>query len=845
MRDENTRIAHIRGDGSVDTAFAPDLTGSIVSLAFAGPSLVVMGDVAAGSTRGLVVVDAATGQVQPWTPLLPGVNPRALDAVATDGVVYLLWDDAQSSHVTAFDGGNGLIAWTADLAGGVPAVPNYQGTFNLPGGDIAVAGSRLVVGLNRLFAIDRATGQVDPAWGAGQTGNAVVFALRVHGGVVYIGGAILSWAGQPRQGLAAVDLASGDLLPWAPLASRDVTALEVSAAGTVFVGGPGLGAHTIAGQPWSGIAAIDAAGQVTSWVAQPTFQRVITMAMSSTGTLIAGTSLVTTASVQRPGIAAFDAATGRLLPPVPLPLAVAGAPIDDLLAAGETLFIAFGGESPSVWALDWKSAGNATMMSAGGWPLRFGGADTQWVYVNIAGVGARRFGLTTRQLDPHWRANGFAVVSASPRVVAVRDGHPAVLDTLTGTAVSTFPAADETVVDGDTLYQLVQIGPNIQRKVTATDIRYGIPVTAPAVTGRLVTLTVADGRLFFGGSDITTPSGSRTGVVETDRNGVPTSWSGYAPHAGPLAPGIVGLVHPFGRQLAVVSSAGFWNTRVAMFDLRGATSPSALRSTDAGSSLEFTWDPGVRAAPGTFVLEAGYAAGATVAQVPVGSATTFTAPGPIPGTVFVRVRDAGTAEVSNEIVVGCLAPAPPTRLTADLTAAGVVLTWAPSSRTTTYTLAAGTASRGRDIGTLTVPVTQTSLTTPAPPGTYFLRVRANNACGTSPESGEVFFTVGSGVPTPDPPANLTVSVSGSAVSLWWLLQDPAYAAEYVLEVGSSAGQADLGQFRIPRVIGSRNGVPMATFAAQGVPPGTYYLRVRVVNAAGASAPSNEVIASVR
>ncbi len=852
VRGENTRLAHVRGDGSLDTGFTPSVTEPIVSLTFAGPSLVVLNDVMAAPQRRVIVVDAATGQERPWTPQLPSADPRPLQAVATAGLVYLLWDDALMSHVTAFDGGNGAVAWTADLAGRVPPPVNYRIGLNLPGGAMVVAGGRLIVGLDRLAAIDRATGLVDPAWGAGQAGNALVFALRVHGAVVYVGGAFSSWAGQPRNSLAAVDLTTGALVPWAPMASADVYALEVSPDGTVFVGSPSEGATSIAGQPWTGIAALDPAGAVTAWKAQPLFTRVVTMAMSSTGTLIAGTSLVTMTSTARSNLATFDATTGALLPAIP----AFGDPDDyvgDLLGVGATLFVSLhnGTGSGSLWAGDARGT-TAPALVGNGLAMRFAGADANSVYVNHRFIPfaprSRRVNLASLQFDDTWNSNGYEIVAASPRLIGMQGTSVAELDLVTGASRRsvTLPAAPEQVaVDGGTVYALTPGTTSpILMNTSAIDFGTGTAVSAPAVSGRIVTLAVADGRLFFGGSDISTASGARVGLVEVDRRGVATPWNPRFGQSGPFAPGIVTRVIPLGRQLAAIGSADIWNTRVAVFDLQGATAPSALRSTDAGSSLEFTWDPGVRTVPGSFVLEAGYGPGTTAAQVAVGSSTTFTAPGPIPGPVFVRVRDAATAELSNEIVVGCLAPAPPTTLTATVTPAGVALSWAPASRATSYTLAAGTTAHGREIGTLTLPAAQTSFATPAPPGTYFLRVRANNACGSSPESGEVFFTVGSGAATPTAPTNLVAAVSGSRVTLQWALQNVEEAREYVLEVGQGAGLADLGAFLIPRVIVSPTGSPRATFSAANVPPGTYYLRVRAVNAAGAGPPSADVVVTV-
>jgi hypothetical protein len=53
--------------------------------------------------------------------------------------------------------------------------------------------------------------------------------------------------------------------------------------------------------------------------------------------------------------------------------------------------------------------------------------------------------------------------------------------------------------------------------------------------------------------------------------------------------------------------------------------------------------------------------------------------------------------------------------------------------------------------------------------------------------------------------------------------------------GRSAGASDVGSFSV----GSTT-----TFSASGVASGTYYVRIVAINAAGTSAPSNEVVVVV-
>ena len=60
---------------------------------------------------------------------------------------------------------------------------------------------------------------------------------------------------------------------------------------------------------------------------------------------------------------------------------------------------------------------------------------------------------------------------------------------------------------------------------------------------------------------------------------------------------------------------------------------------------------------------------------------------------------------------------------------------------TTYVIEAGSGPGLNDQGTYVVPATQTSFGRPTPNGSYYGRVFARNACGTSPASNEVQFSV--------------------------------------------------------------------------------------------------------
>ena len=60
---------------------------------------------------------------------------------------------------------------------------------------------------------------------------------------------------------------------------------------------------------------------------------------------------------------------------------------------------------------------------------------------------------------------------------------------------------------------------------------------------------------------------------------------------------------------------------------------------------------------------------------------------------------------------------------------------------TTYVIEAGSTPGANNQGTFVTPGTATSFQRQAPAGTYYVRMFARNACGTSPASPEMVVTV--------------------------------------------------------------------------------------------------------
>ena len=175
-------------------------------------------------------------------------------------------------------------------------------------------------------------------------------------------------------------------------------------------------------------------------------------------------------------------------------------------------------------------------------------------------------------------------------------------------------------------------------------------------------------------------------------------------------------------------------------------------------------------------------------------------------------------------------PVPPANLRAVVVGQTVTLSWTASLDAQAYVLQAGSASGASDIFSGAVG-NITTLTAAVPTGTYYIRVISVNGGVQGPASEEITFTAGNPACTTAPPvpASHTATVGGVTVDLGWA-SSPG-ASSYVLEAGTAPSVANLASLDL----GGRT-----TFTA-AVPAGTYYTRVRAVNACGSSLPSNEVI----
>lgn len=187
-----------------------------------------------------------------------------------------------------------------------------------------------------------------------------------------------------------------------------------------------------------------------------------------------------------------------------------------------------------------------------------------------------------------------------------------------------------------------------------------------------------------------------------------------------------------------------------------------------------------------------------------------------------------------------LVPAnPPASLVATVTGAVVSLVWTPPAGPAPlgYVLEAGTGPGLSNIATLPLGAATSFSISGVPTGAYWIRVRAANAFGASDPSNEVVIGVGGASIPPYPPSGLAARVTAQTVTLTWTAPTGGgVPQEYVVQAGTASG--------LSNVATSATGQTATALIAPGVPPGTYYVRVRSRNAAGTSAPSNEVRVTV-
>lgn len=248
---------------------------------------------------------------------------------------------------------------------------------------------------------------------------------------------------------------------------------------------------------------------------------------------------------------------------------------------------------------------------------------------------------------------------------------------------------------------------------------------------------------------------------------VPPGLSGYLIEAGSSSTG-TDVTLPVGNVLTFSVSAPNGRYFVRVKALVGATAgaasneidivvptiptaPTNLVATVARFTVNLTWRFGFGSSQVTqWEVHAGSASGLSdLAIVPVPGGTQLLTATVPEGTYYVRVvaRNAtGASPPSAEIAFTtgpniCNVPSTPTGFVVRGGRGGVNLSWNPWSGylPTGFLLVAGTTEATSDFGIALPRIT--TFEAPAPPGNYFARIATYNACGQSPFTPAVPFTV--------------------------------------------------------------------------------------------------------
>ena len=877
------RVVHVLPDGRLDPAFVVDLgstSGALArSLVLNGARLIVTGTfttVNQVARTGVAWVDASTGQVLPTTSVLSGEL-----AVQSGSTLFL----ATASGLFAIDATTGAArsTFTPPVVNGNIQAVAADGQFVYLGGSFTLAGGQARANLAR---VDGATGFVDPTWNPGASTGATggqVSGLVVSGGVLYVGGAFSTVGGQPRNSLAAI-AASGAVTPWRADTDGSVFGLTVH-AGAVYVAG---GFERIGGLPRRNTAAVSVATPAAVLPWHPSTDLAVGVAAGGGRVAVFG-SIAGWGGLIRRGLAAVDAVTGDLLP---WTADFGGGSLRELVVAGTRLiaggtFTTVNGQTRrrlAMFDLETRAllpmapsvTGEVRALAVANEVLYMGGlfSDVDGVArTNLAAIDLRSGALLPWRPQANGAVNDIVVMGTDVVVggdfTALADspvarqrigvGEITAAGAITALTVNIDPGGvvNALAADAATLFVGGQFsisgvaGGGTRANAAAVAFATNAVLSwNPAANAEVTHLSLHGGFVYLQGAFDTVGGVPRRGLARVTSTGTGTL-SGWQVAGAQLSFSRIGglavfddgvLLSTRGPQGSGASDDGRFLPEESLSGVPGP--PAAPSARVVGATLTLTFEPPVSGPrPASHLLEAGSAPGLrNIAAIPL-TATTFTVPGVPPGVYYLRVRAVGPAGVgaaSRELplVVGATtcttAPAAPDVPVVTVSGNTLAVDWQapPGSAPASYTLQAGSSAGLTNIATLPMGPSTSFAVSGVPAGVYFLRVTAANACGESAVSPEATARVGAAPGPPGTPLQFTGAVAGRQVSLTWLTSTGDAPSGHVLEVGSGPTLRDLGTITLG---------PGATFAAAGVPPGTYYLRVRASNGSGLSLPSGELV----
>lgn len=719
-----------------------------------------------------------------------------------------------------------------------------------------------------VVALDAATGAL-LAWNA-QLGGTLPYntvrRLAATGNRLYLLGEFASVGGQPRQGLAAVDVETGAVLPtvFPTVFAFNVGSIAASAS-AVYVSGTckmtdtaefqGFCAYAPDGAPlpgWNPVprdygrllatgdrlyAAVSpsaaspdyrvlalslATGAELGWSSPPLTEPrfpglpggplpgfVGTMALDGTRLYVGG-RFQHVGDIRRPGVAAFNVSSGALEAWEP---AVGG--LVTALAADGTR-VAVGGQ--------FKSAGGVRRRGLAAIDLRTGRLATVQP-PELPGVTA----LATR--------GDLVVAAGGDTVIGFAASSGAELGRLTVTG-GAFAAAihDRTLYVGG---HFASVNGVERQHLAAIDLTTGqlLPWN-PRPNDSVLRLEVSSGALYATGRFTAFPGVGRGGVSAFDVADLSLlSWNPQSSGVNDLGFFRERVLLGGFLQPAVGVRGTEWTDRITggRLDFGRPTQFNVQGIGRSGDTLVVGGDPyGNWSTANLMAMNA--ATGQTLAWAPRLADTSFSSISAVEGNAeYVAVAgvfdDVDGGRANNLAVFRASRAGAPERLTASVVNSSVTLRWqtGPPPATLGFVVEAGTAPGARDLGVFNVG-TARQMTSVLQAGTYYVRVRSIGPTGPGSVSSDVALTVPATPTVPDAPGELIARSQSGGLLLRWnaAMGNPT---SYIIEGGTTSGASDLG------VVNTGN---LDTLFSAGVPSGTYFVRVRAVNTFGQSAPSNEI-----
>ncbi len=254
----------------------------------------------------IAAFDVTTGAVKEWNPNPDGLDVRTM--ALSHGRVYVCGFFAEIGGQPR-DGLAAIDTLTGAATDWYPMTDGWTKTLEVVGDTLYIGGMFTNVDgqpRERLASFDLNTGILTD-WSP--NANSDVFDIALKGNTVYLAGFFSAVGGVPRRyGLAAVDAISGKLFDWNPQPDNWANAIEIVDS-VLYVGGV---FNTIGGQSRVNLAALDLrTGLATDWRADA--NSAVNALLAVDDTLFAGGLFFTIGGQPRNGVAALDLRTGALL----------------------------------------------------------------------------------------------------------------------------------------------------------------------------------------------------------------------------------------------------------------------------------------------------------------------------------------------------------------------------------------------------------------------------------------------------------------------------------------------------------------------------------------------------